>query len=66
MVKVKCSDYELVRLVREQDKVALDTLIKKYSLLIKKIAYSYRGIGIDPEDFFSRRAISLHPVYLHL
>lgn len=52
MVKVKCSDYELVRLVREQDKVALDTLIKKYSLLIKKIAYSYRGIGIDPEDFF--------------
>lgn len=36
MVKVKCSDYELVRLVREQDKVALDTLIKKYSLLIKK------------------------------
>ena len=52
MVKVKCSDYELVRLVREQDKVALDTLIKKYSLLKKKIAYSYRGIGIDPEDFF--------------
>lgn len=52
MVKVEYSDYELVRLVREQDKVALDILIKKYSLLIRKIAYSYRGVGMDCEDFF--------------
>lgn len=50
------NDYELVYQVRENDKVAYDVLMKKYSKLVDKYANYYylknKNIGIEIEDLY--------------
>lgn len=48
------NDYELIYNVMENDEEAYNTLIKKYSFLVNKVAYGYyiknRNIGIEYDD----------------
>ena len=52
----KYNDYELVYQVRENDSIAYDILMKKYSLLAKKYAAEYyaknKSVGIEKEDLY--------------
>lgn len=48
------NDYELIYQVRERDEDAYNTLFKKYTYLVHKLAYNYysnnKNIGIEYED----------------
>ena len=50
------NDYELVYQVRENDSIAYEILLKKYSSLVKKYASEYyaknKSIGIEKEDLY--------------
>lgn len=50
------NDYELIYQVRENDEIAYNTLIKKYSNLVcmiaKKYLRAYKNIGLEYDDLF--------------
>lgn len=50
-MKIGLNDQELVTLAQQKNEEAMDRLIKRYSVLIRKMADSYFGVGVDYQDF---------------
>lgn len=59
MIMKEFKDEELLPLIRQNNEEALETLMKKYSPLIGRIASSYYGVTYDHQDFLQEGKMAL-------